>query len=154
MRLKVSIFRYFCLPKPQNKSTNLKPSFSPSSEIFSKDDLINLKENYLSIQIPKSIYKARVRTHQMEKDLVDLIGYSQENNPNRNHEKGRDYIIVDSPLTLSRSLPSVSDFFNKVLKDFGNLKTFTNLNKITNLEFPQEKKSIYSGPLIYLETKQ
>lgn len=153
MRLKTTIFRCFHSVKSGLTQTQSSTSSTPiSTEIFTKEDLLNLKQNYLSITIPKPAYNARIRTQEMETALVDLIVHSQEHNPARNSTKGREYIIVDSPVTLSRNLPSISDFFNKVLKDFGRPSGSFDW-QITSFEFSTAKRCTCCGPSIFSDRK-
>ena len=89
------------------------------SQIETKEDLLQLKENYLGIQIPKTKFKSRVKTIQMEESLMDSISHHLVKKSSMNRAKTKQLILVDSPLTLSKGLPTLLDFYNKVLKDFG-----------------------------------
>lgn len=126
MRLSKVVIRYFSLTTPNASNSSLDISKFSSPELLNKQDLVYLKESYLNISIPKSKYKSRISTLKMEEELSNFINFVQEENPVKNTTKGRDYIIIDSPVTLSRSLPSIQDFYNKILKDFGTFWFETN----------------------------
>ena len=89
------------------------------SDINSKQDLLNLKENFLRIKVPVSSFNRRIKTLQAEEELVNQVATVLAQRLDGNRSKSKQFVILDFPSSLTKDTPTVMDFYNKVLKDFG-----------------------------------